>query len=133
MSRDPGSSERIKKISQMSLTELRAISDIDMSDKDLAEVIQAIHAGGAQPDTTDDYDSIIAEEAPSAATACIQPSTQLCAWCQQASEVSCSECVLCQTPVSNKTLQSIADWLDWQRRFGVWVAQHQPHLLASNL
>ena len=119
----------------MSLEELRAISDIDMSDKDLAEVIQAIHAGGAQSDPASDRSSAATAGAYSpaqqATTSCAQDDAQLCAWCQQTSEVPYDQCVLCKETVSSEILQVIADWLRWQRCLCDWLSQQHPDMVSD--
>lgn len=110
------------------MDELRAISDLDMTDKDLAEVIQAIHAGGAQPELLDELSSNTAQDsqsAPQQPASTPEYSPHRCTMCEQTSLVPCSECVLCQGPVSTETLQAIAEWLKWQHKYCKWV--HQQH------
>ena len=119
----------------MSLEELRAISDIDMSDKDLAEVIQAIHAGGAQSDSAADINSATTAGAYSSAQqatdAWAQDNAHDCALCQHISEAPCTQCVLCTNTASNETLQAIADWLKWQHCFCDWISQQHPDMVPD--
>lgn len=130
MSRKSGANERLKAISEMTLEELRAISDIDMTDRDLAEVIQAIHAGGAQLEDGCNLNSNSAED-PLLSNAWPQTSAQPCGLCAQTLEVPCSQCVLCQASVSNQTLQSIAAWLSWQQQYCSWMVQNQAQCVSE--
>ena len=133
MSRKPGALGT-KPISQMSMDELRAISDLDLTDKDLAEVIQAIHAGGAQSELMDELGSNTAEDSqspPQQPASTPEYSPQRCTMCKQTSLVPCSECVLCQGPVSTETLQAIAEWLKWQHKYCEWMHQQHQHVIGN--
>lgn len=121
-----------KKISEMTLHELREISDIELTDKDLAEVIQAIHAGGAEAEP-----SYAAE--PSLDQAALSPAAQQkpsdCLLCQHTVIVPCKDCTICQSSGStaqNTHLPAVAEWLHWQRQLLNWLVQYHPDTVRCN-
>ena len=115
----------------MSLPELRQISDLDLTDKDLAEVIQAIHADGAVSlhETSDAVEHT---------TQAAQHTAPPCLICQQTMEVSCKDCVLCHhqdqegLKAHSPDLQAVANWLQWQRQFLDWMMHHHPDTVRNN-
>ena len=98
-------------IATMSLEQLRLVSDLQLSDRELADVIQAIHTGG--------NDGVDVETEDAA-----QPDLrQECLMCQQAGQVGSEQCLACcggGTPEEVHDL--LLQWAEWYKQYQKWAA-----------
>lgn len=111
-----------EQIAAMSLDQLRQLSDLQLSDRELADVIQAIHTGGA--DSTEGH---------TASKAHLASDKQQCVICQQVQQVDPEQCLACQ---GGGTIQQVEDqiqhfttWVRWyQDCYQPWAAVHSQHV-----
>lgn len=93
-------------IAAMSLEQLRTMSDLQLSERELADVIQAIHTGGVE-------DEVNVPPPPDSQTQC--------SLCQQVDE---KQCLACQGGGScddvRMQIQQFHSWLDWFRKYQLW-------------
>jgi len=99
----------------MSLEQLRELSDLQLSERELADVIQAIHTGGA-------------ENAEREAGPLLQPDLpeQQCLLCQATQQAQPAQCLVCQGGSSVEDvklqIQQLQSWLDWYRMYRLWAS-----------
>ena len=111
-----------EQIAAMSLDQLRQLSDLQLSDRELADVIQAIHTGGAD-----------SAESHTAFKAHFTSDKQQCVVCQQVQQVDPEQCLACQ---GGGTIHQVEDqiqhfntWVRWyQDYYQPWAAVHSQHL-----
>ncbi len=100
-------------IAAMSLDQLRELSDLQLSERELADVIQAIHAGGAG-NAELETGPLLQLDLPE----------QQCLLCQQAQP---AQCLVCQGGSSvediKSQIQQLQSWLDWNRIYQLWASQ----------
>ena len=99
-----------EEIAAMSLDQLRQLSDLQLSERELADVIQAIHTGGAG-------DQMNVPPSPDSQTQC-----SLCQQAQQVDQVHCLACRGGGTPDDvTVQIEQFQSWLDWFRRYQLWA------------
>ena len=105
-------------IAAMPLGQLRELSDLQLSERELADVIAAIHGGGAQDMDDKAYcvDYNVAED-------------YKCPLCQQDGQVLSARCLACKNGSSTRDAQEQAhlldQWVKWYKQYKVWVASCQ--------
>lgn len=101
-------------IAAMSLDQLRELSDLQLSERELADVIEAIHTGGAE----------IAEDETESPLQPALPQHQ-CLLCQPAQQAKPAQCLVCQGGISVEDvklqIQQLQSWLDWYRKYQLWA------------
>lgn len=94
-------------IAAMSLGQLRELSDLQLSERELADVIQAIHTGGAGDEMN---------------VPCSPDSQTQCSLCHQVDE---KQCLACQGGGTRDDvmvqIQQFHIWLDWFRKYQLWA------------
>lgn len=109
----------------MSQDQLRQLSDLQLSERELADVIEAIHTGNTDADVQHG-DSSNSNAGP-------HPEQQ-CVLCQAVEPVSREDCMICQGGGSSaqvqQQLQRFADWVLWYKQNQHWASQHQ-HLSTT--
>ena len=110
-------------IAAMPLDQLRELSDLQLSERELADVIAAIHCGGAQV-TESQADGWVYNDSEA----------YLCPLCQLDEQLSAAQCFACQEGTSSESVQQqgqlIAQWVSWYRQYRLWAAscqRIQPH------
>ena len=85
--------------------QLRQLSDLQLSERELADVIEAIHTGGAEDEPEQDN------------TSTESAAEEHCVLCQATERTSRSNCVICQgggdAEQVREQLRRFADWLSW--------------------
>ncbi len=110
-----------QEIAAMSLDQLRQLSDLQLSERELADVIQAIHTGGSQrPEEGPDSDPHFASE------------QDPCLLCQQVQQFGPEHCLACQGSGSPEQtviqMQHFASWVEWYQQYKLWAASQPLHL-----
>ena len=104
-------------IAAMPLDQLRELSDLQLSERELADVIAAIHTGGAH-----------VEDMTAALHGC-EDETAQCVLCQQEEHLTSTHCLACKgsADVSDiaSQIQLLAEWAEWYRQYKVWATSHQ--------
>ena len=103
-------------IAAMSLDQLRHLSDLQLSERELADVIEAIHIGGAR------------NECDNRNETSLQPADeQQCALCQTVEGVDREHCLICRGGGNSlevqDQLQYFAQWLEWYSQYKQWAYQ----------
>lgn len=102
----------------MPLAQLRELSDLQLSERELADVIAAIHSGGAQT-----FDSQTETSVHTTAE------VYQCPLCRQDEHCSSAQCFVCQsdtqTDSAQKQGQLIAHWVSWYNQYKVWASSCQ--------
>lgn len=105
-------------IAAMPLEQLRELSDLQLSERELADVIAAIHGGGAQ--SMDDKLNCIDYNDAEA---------YQCPLCQQDGQVVSARCLACKDGSSTRDVQQQAhlldQWVNWYKQYKVWAASCQ--------
>ena len=99
----------------MSLDQLRELSDLQLSERELADVIQAIHTGGAGV-AEDETEPLLQPDLPQ----------RQCLLCQPAQQAQPAQCFVCQGGSSVEEvklqIQQLQSWLDWYRMYQLWAS-----------
>ena len=114
-----------EEIAAMPLERLRELSDLQLSERELADVIAAIHGGGAQSvdDQADRIDYIDAE-------------VYQCPLCQQDGQVQCFACDEgSSTHDAQKQAHILDQWVSWYKEYKMWAAscQHSQNCATPRL
>ena len=113
-------------IAKMPLAQLRELSDLQLSERELADVIAAIHSGGPQ---------ILENQ-----TTHVHPDAEVhqCPLCQPDEHFSSAQCFVCDSDAPTDSVQKqgqlIAQWVSWYREYKVWASacqQAQAHAEAQ--
>ncbi len=99
----------------MSLHQLRELSDLQLSERELADVIQAIHTGGAG-NVDNEAEPLLQPDLPQ----------HQCLLCQPAQQAQPAQCLVCQGGSSVEEvklqIQQLQSWLDWYRIYQLWAS-----------
>lgn len=102
----------------MPLAQLRELSDLQLSERELADVIAAIHSGGAQ-----------IPEIEAASSGRNDAEAHQCPLCRQDQQFSSAQCFACQACTPTDSIQKqghlIAQWVSWYRHYKVWESSCQ--------
>ena len=105
-------------IAAMPLQQLREICDLQLSERELADVIAAIHSGGAQ-NIDDQADCTYTNDAE----------VYQCPLCQQVGQVVSAQCLACTEGSSKFDAQKQAhvldQWVSWYKQYKAWAATRQ--------
>ena len=107
-----------QEIAAMPLAQLRELSDLQLSERELADVIAAIHSGGAQNiDDQADY------------VECSDTEVYQCPLCQQAGQGLSARCLACDEGSSTNNAQKMAhvldQWVSWYKEHKAWAESCQ--------
>ena len=99
----------------MSLDQLRELSDLQLSERELADVIEAIHNGGAEQGPAD-----ITAETQSEPVDCL-----LCKHMLYNEHNASAQCVMCNNSVVKhdvqSQLQTLVRWTEWYQQYMQWA------------
>jgi len=102
-------------LAAMSLDQLRELSDLQLSERELADVIQAIHTGGAG-NVDNEAEPLLQPDLPQ----------HQCLLCQPAQQAQPAQCLVCQGGSSVEEvklqIQQLQSWLDWYRIYQLWAS-----------
>lgn len=102
----------------MPLAQLRELSDLQLSERELADVIAAIHSGGAQ-----------VLESQTETSVHTNAEVYQCPLCRQDEHFSSAQCFVCHSDTPTDTVekqgQLIAQWVSWYKQYKVWASSCQ--------
>lgn len=103
-----------QEIAAMPLAQLRELSDLQLSERELADVIAAIHSGGAQ-NIDDQADCVEYKDAE----------VYQCPLCQQDGQVLSAGCLACNegsfTHNAQKMAHVVDQWVGWYKEYKAWA------------
>ena len=105
-------------IAAMPLDQLRELSDLQLSERELADVIEAIHNGGGG------FDEDAGETSGQS-----DLEADRCLLCKQDEQLTSPPCLACQGCGTQEDVKSqtrvFAQWAEWYRQYKLWASSQQ--------